>query len=166
MRKGYLLIAAVAVMATLFLAVSIYAGTEVKDEIKMENKAYDKHTKSVQTFTHLKHSKEYAEKHPDLYKNGCGECHHDKDNKPLTQLKEGDEVQNCIECHKKPGYIKGKEAKGLSKEKKREYHANAIHDNCKACHKKFNKKMKLKSKDEGAAPVTCKKCHGGKDEKE
>jgi hypothetical protein len=159
MKKRCLLIVAVAVMATLFLSVGIYAGTEVKDEIKMENKAYDKHTKGVQTFTHLKHTKEYVEKNPDLYKNGCGECHHDKDNKPLTQLKEGDEVQNCIECHKKPGYIKGKEAKGLKKEQKREYHANAIHDNCKGCHKKFNKKMKLKSKDKGAAPVTCKQCH-------
>jgi len=166
MRKRYLQIAAVAVMATLFITTGIYAGKEVKDEIKMENKAYDKHTKGVQTFTHLKHAKEYAEKHPDLYKKGCGECHHDKDNKPLTQLKAGDEVQNCIECHKKPGNIKGKEAKGLSKEKKREYHANAVHDNCKPCHKDFNKKMKLKSKDEGAAPVTCKQCHGGEDEKE
>ena len=30
---------------------------------------------------------------------GCGECHHDKDNKPLNNLKIGDDVQNCIECH-------------------------------------------------------------------
>ncbi|OEU64155.1 MAG: hypothetical protein BA867_11365 [Desulfobacterales bacterium S5133MH16] len=159
MNKRYLVTLLVAVIATLFVVAGIYAGTEVKDEIIMENCAYAKHTKSIQTFTHLKHSKEYAEKNPDLYKAGCGECHHDKDNKPLTNLKEGDDVQNCIECHKKPGYMTGKEAKGLSKEQKREYHANAIHDNCKSCHKKFNKSKKLKSKDEGAAPTTCKKCH-------
>lgn len=169
MSKRYWIIATIAIIATLFITTGIYAGKEVKDEIKMENKAYDKHTKGIQTFTHKKHMKEYAEKHPELYKKGCGECHHeDKDGKsvPLKNLKEGDEVKNCIECHKKPGYIKGKEAKGLKKEEKREYHANAIHDNCKGCHKDFNKKMKLKSKDKGAAPVTCKQCHGGEDEKD
>jgi hypothetical protein len=159
MSKRHWIIATIAVIATLLITTGIYAGKEVKDVIKMDHKAYDKHTKGIVTFTHKKHTKEYAEKHPELYKNGCGECHHDKDNKPLTNLKEGDDVQDCIECHKKPGYIKGKEAKGLTKEQKREYHANAIHDNCKGCHKDYNKKMKLKSKDKGAAPVTCKQCH-------
>ena len=158
-KKRYLVTLLVAVIATMFIVVGIYAGTEVKDEIVMENKAYAKHTKGIQTISHKKHQKEYAEKHPEFYKNGCGECHHDKDDKPLVNLKEGDEVQNCIECHKKPGFIKGKKAKGLDKKQKREYHANAMHDNCKGCHKKFNKKMKLKSKDEKAAPTTCKKCH-------
>jgi len=159
MNKRYFVTLVVAVIATLFVVAGIYAGTSVKDEIKMENKAYAKHTKSLVTFSHLKHTKEYVEQNSDLYKAGCGECHHDKDNKPLTNLKECDDVTNCIDCHKKPGYIKGKEAKGLSKEQKREYHANAIHDNCKGCHKKFNKSKKLKSKDAGAAPTTCKKCH-------
>jgi hypothetical protein len=166
MSKRYWITALIAIVATFFITAGIYAGKEVKDDIRMENKAYDKHTKGIQMFSHMKHAKEYAEKHPEFYKKGCGECHHDKDNKPLTNLKEGDDVQNCIECHKKPGYIKGKEAKGLKKEQKREYHANAIHDNCRGCHRDFNKKMKLKSKDEGAAPTSCKQCHGGEDEKE
>ena len=168
MSKRYLIIAVVAVIATLFIAAGIYAGTEVKDEIRMENKAYKKHKDSIQIFTHKKHATEYVEKHPDLHPTGCGECHHeDKDGKsiPLKDLKEGDEVQNCIECHKIAGYLTGKKAKGLSKAKKREYHANAIHDNCKGCHKKFNKKMKLKSKDKGAAPYTCKQCHPKKKKK-
>ena len=168
MSKRYLIIAVVAVIATLFIAAGIYAGTEVKDEIRMENKAYKKHKDSIQIFTHKKHATEYAEKHPDLYKLGCGECHHeDNDGKsiPLKDLKEGDEVKNCIECHKIAAFATGKKFKGLSKEKKREYHANAIHDNCKACHKKFNKKMKLKSKDKGAAPYTCKQCHPKKKKK-
>jgi hypothetical protein len=164
MNKKCLITIAVFAISTLFLATGIYAGKEVKDVIKMDNKAYGKHTKGIVTFTHKKHSKEYAEKNPDLFKNGCGECHHDKDNKPLTNLKEGDDVKNCIECHKKIGYLKGKEAKGLTKEQKREYYANAMHDNCRDCHRDFNKKMKLKTKDKGAAPVTCKQCHGGEDE--
>lgn len=142
---------AILVIATCFMATFLYAGTEVADVIKMENKAYEKHTKGIVMFAHKKHVEEY--------KAGCGECHHDENNKPLDNLKEGDNVQNCIECHKKPGMIRGKKAKGLTKEQKREYHANAMHENCKGCHKKFNKEKGLKSKDEGAAPTTCKACH-------
>ena len=74
MSKRYWIITTIAIIAALFITTGIYAGKEVKDEIKMENKAYEKHTKGIQTFTHLKHTKEYAEKHPDLYKRGCGEC--------------------------------------------------------------------------------------------
>ena len=48
-----------------------------------------------------------------------------------------------------------------------EYHANAIHENCHGCHKKFNKKMGLKSKDKGYAPTKskCKMCHPKKKKK-
>jgi hypothetical protein len=145
------LVAGIAVAAVLSMASGLHAGTEVADVIRMENKAYAKHKKGIVEFTHKKHVEEY--------KVACGECHHDKDGKPLENLKAGDDVQNCIECHKKPEYIKGKKAKGLSKEQQREYHANAMHDNCKSCHKKFNKKNGLKSKDKGAAPTTCKACH-------
>ena len=150
-KKSLLLVTLIAGFATLFIAAGIYAGTSVPDVVKMENKAYEKHKKSIVTFSHKKHVEEY--------KAGCGECHHDKNNKPLDNLKMGDEVQNCIECHTKAGYITGKAAKGLSKEQKLEYHANALHANCKACHKKFNKEKGLKSKDKGAAPTTCSKCH-------
>ncbi len=149
MRKLFL-IAAIASFSCLFVAGVLTAGTEVKDVIQMNNKAYSKHKKAICTLTH--------EKHVEEYKAGCGECHHDANNKPLNNLKAGDDVQNCIECHKKAGYITGKAAKGLSKEQKREYHANAIHDNCKGCHKAFNKKKGLKSKDKGAAPTTCTQC--------
>ncbi|MBW2540197.1 MAG: cytochrome c3 family protein [Deltaproteobacteria bacterium] len=159
MKKRILLIVMFVGATFLLASDDLYAGTEVKDEIRMENQAYDEHKKSIQVFTHKKHATEYAGKNLYLYKNGCGECHHDDDNKPLKELKEGDEVQNCIECHKKPAYMRGKKAKGLTKEQKLEYHANAIHYNCKGCHKLFNKKMKLKSKDKGAAPRTCKQCH-------
>lgn len=172
MRKRFFTITVTAAIVILFCTVGIYAGTEVKDEIRMENKAYEKHTKSVMIFTHKKHMTEYAEKHPDLYKNGCGECHHeDKDGKsvPLKDLKEGDEVKNCIECHKIAGYIKKKEAKEkkLNEKQLLEYHANAIHENCQGCHKKYNKKMGLKSKDKGYAPTKskCKTCHPKKKKK-
>ena len=144
-KRSLLSVMVVAGMVTLFVAAGIYAGTTAPDVIPMENKAYA-HKKGIVQFTHKKH---YTE-----YKAGCGECHHDADNKPLNNLKEGDPVQSCFECHNKPGEIKGKEAKGLSKKDKLAYHANALHDNCKGCHKDYNKKNNTK-----AAPTTCTKCH-------
>ncbi len=155
MKKRTLLIVA-AIVASLFVVVSINAGTDVQDVIKMDNKAYKAHKKGIVEFTHKKHAEEYAKKNPDFYKNGCGECHHNEKSEPLKDLKIGDDVKNCMECHKKPAEApKGKKApKKLSKKEKREYHANAIHDNCKGCHKAFNKKNKTK-----AAPTTCAKCH-------
>lgn len=153
MSKRLLVITVTVAIATLFITAGIYAGTKIQDVIKMEDPAYKNREYKTVMFNHRKHF--------DEYKVSCGECHHDENNKPLD-LKEGDNVKKCIECHKKPGYIRGKEAKGLSKEQKREYQANAIHDNCKDCHKEYNKKQGLKSKDKGAAPTSCNKCHGGK----
>jgi len=160
MRKRSLYLRAViAGLAALFVAAGIYAAADVPDVIKLEDPAYEKRKKGTVEFTHKKHAEDYAKAHPKFYKNGCGECHHDENNKPLADLKPGDAVKKCIECHKKAAYITGKKAKGLSKEQKREYHANALHDNCRGCHRSYNKKNKLKSKDPGAAPTTCKKCH-------
>jgi hypothetical protein len=153
MNKKILVLAVVGV-ATLFLVAGIYAAAP--DVIRMENKAYEKHEKGIVEFEHKKHAEEYAKQYPDLYKNGCGDCHHDKDNKPLTNLNADDPVQSCIECHKKPGE-KPKQKKGakkLTKKEKLEYHAEAIHMNCRGCHKDFNKKYKPKK-----APTTCAKCH-------
>lgn len=133
---------------SLFLVAGLNAGTKVKDEFQM-NSSYE-HTKSLSTFTHKKHTTDY--------KIACGECHHNDKGEPLNNLKEDDDVQKCIECHKKPGEIKGKEAKGLSKKEKRAYHANAVHENCKGCHRKYNKENKTK-----AAPTKCTDCHPKKE---
>ena len=159
MKKRFFTIAMIAGIATLFLVGGILAGTDVPDVIELNDPGYKKHKKGIVKLSHKKHQTDYAKQYPEFYKNGCGECHHDKDNKPLTELKEGDDVQRCIECHKKPKYITGKKAKGLSKEQKREYQGNALHDNCKGCHKKYNKKMGLKKKAKGYAPNTCLTCH-------
>lgn len=151
-KKGFLVFAIVGV-AVFFAAAALYAGSTMQDVIKMEN-AYE-HTKGIIEFSHAKHINDY--------KAGCGECHHDADNKPLNDLKEGDSVQKCIECHKKPGEVpkklkkewKAKKVKRAEQKKiKLEYHAEALHENCRNCHKAFNKKNKTK-----AAPTTCTKCH-------
>ena len=147
----------IVVVVALSVPAGIYAGTKVSDVIKFDNKAYRGHKESIVIFSHRKHQQEYREKRSFLFDSPCGECHHDDKNKPLVNLKEGDNVKRCIECHKKPQYITPKEAKKLSKEKKREYHANALHDNCKDCHKKFNKKFNKTSKT--GAPASCNTCH-------
>ena len=168
MRKPLKLLVVVVGMAVLFTATGIYAATEVLDVIRLENKAYKKHKYGIVEFTHKKHGEEYAEKHPDFYKNKCGECHHDDENQPLVNLKAGDDVKSCLECHKKLGEMPSKEKKAMrkaklkkaeQKKKKLEYHAEAFHYNCKDCHKRYKKAKKLKSKDPKAPPTTCKKCH-------
>jgi hypothetical protein len=145
-KKLLLLTSAIVGMVVLFVTAGIYAGTTAPDVIPMENKAYE-HKKGIVQFSHKKHYTDYGA--------GCGECHHDANNKPLDNLKEGDDVQPCFECHNKPGEKpKGKGAPKLSKKEEILYHAEALHDNCKGCHRTFNKKNKTK-----AAPTTCTKCH-------
>ncbi len=156
MGKRQILVFSTVCVALLFAAGAIYAATTVQDMITMDNKAYkEPHEKGIVEFTHKKHIEEY--------KIGCGECHHDDKGKPLNKLKMGDDVRNCIDCHKRPGQMPGalkKEmrAKKASKKeiaaKEMEYHAEALHENCIGCHKAYNKKNKTK-----AAPQSCTKCH-------
>lgn len=145
MKKRYVVPVIIGVLC-LFVGAGLYAGTKVQDVIKMESKGYDARKKGTVEFTHKKHATDY--------KITCGECHHDKDGKPL-QLKEGDAVQTCIECHKKPGEKpKGKDAPKLTQKEELQYHAEAMHQNCIGCHKEVNKKSGKKD-----APETCAKCH-------
>ena len=157
MNRKLLLRSAIMGIAALFVGAGIYAKT-VPDVIELKDPAYEEHKKGVVQFEHEKHQDAYAKKYPEFYKNGCGECHHDKDAKPLSDLKEGDDVQKCIECHKIASEApKGKKAKKklTKKEKIRDYHAEALHANCRGCHRKYNKKYKPTKK----APTTCVKCH-------
>jgi hypothetical protein len=155
MGKRSVVFLSVICMALMFSAGAIYAGKDVKDVFKMERPEYKEHTKAIVEFTHKKHAEEY--------KIGCGECHHDAKGQPLNDLKMGDDVQSCIECHKEPGQMPGalkkemrekKASKDEIKAKKMEYHAEAVHANCISCHKAHNKKNKTK-----AAPASCTKCH-------
>ena len=114
--------------------------------IAMDNSIYAKHKKGISQFTHQKHFEDY--------KIGCGDCHHDDSGEPLTDLKLGDDVVGCAECHSEPGKAPKSKKKKLSDSERLEYHAEALHDNCIACHKTYNKKNKTK-----AAPASCGKCH-------
>ena len=116
-KRSLLLTAATVVIAALLAATLIYAATEVQDIIELKDPAYKKHKKGVVNFTHKKHMDDYAQKYPEFYKNNCGECHHDNDNKPLSALKEGDNVQKCIECHKIPSEMPKKNVKAMRQKK-------------------------------------------------
>lgn len=146
--KKSLLVAVVIGISVLFVVSGIYAGNKAADIIKLEAKY--PHTKSITQFTHKKHAVDYKAK--------CGDCHHDEKGKPL-ELKEGDEVKSCFECHNKPGEKpKGKDAPKLEKKEALKYHAEALHENCKGCHNDFNKKNNTNK-----APTACTKCHPGKE---
>lgn len=149
-----LIMVTVLMISAIFLATGLYAGTKVKDVIPLKNKVYKKHKKPIVQFTHKKHAVDY--------KISCGECHHDKNGKPL-KLKMGDNVQDCADCHKYtnksiPKNLKKKIKKLKGKKKKAAkilyYHKEALHANCINCHKAFNKKTKSKK-----APQSCKTCH-------
>jgi len=145
----------IAGMIVLF-STMLYAQT-LPEVIVLNEKSYPEHKKAIVKFEHKTHHDEYFEKYSDLYGSQCGDCHHDDKGNPFTELKQGDDVQKCIECHKIPSEApKGKKAKvKLTKQEKiKEYHAEALHANCKGCHKQFNKKYKPKK-----APTTCTKCH-------
>jgi cytochrome c553 len=157
MRKKHIALGVVAAVICLFFAAGLYA--KVADVLKVDKTGYTKIEKGEIQFNHKKHAENYAKEYASLYPNGCGDCHHDAKGQPLKGLTNDSKVQKCIECHKKPGEApKGKDAPKLTKEQKREYHAEALHDNCEGCHKEFNKNFKPKK-----APVTCNDCHPKKD---
>ncbi|WP_299978491.1 cytochrome c3 family protein [Desulfobacula sp.] len=148
MNKKLLTLLLVAGIAVIFVATGLNAGTEVKDNLILEDPGYKKPKKRAPKFKSLAFT---HKKHMEDHKISCGECHHDKDNKPLD-LKIGDNVQKCSECHNK-----------FKKDKKNRkdimVHENAMHGNCVTCHKDINKKAGDKKGMKGPAPASCTKCH-------
>jgi hypothetical protein len=149
--------------AVLLLAAGIYAGTTVDDIVKMQNPAYDEHTKAIVQFNHKAHAEKFDGQYPGIFKDGCGECHHDDEGERCRDLEMGEEVENCIECHDKPGQMPKKVKRELRDQdldreerrvREREYHAEALHDKCRGCHRKARKQA-----DTRKPPITCSKCH-------
>ena len=144
MNKKLLIFLMTIGVALIFVATGLQAGTEVADSFKVETKEYKSRKKMPATLSHKKHNEEYGL--------SCGECHHDKDGKPLADLKMGDEVHRCVECHTK---LK------KSKEDKKNIMVleNAMHGNCITCHKEVNIKAGDPKGRKGPAPTSCTKCH-------
>ncbi len=133
-----------AVLGVVLVFSAGYANEQVPDRTAMNSKVYGQHTKSLVTFTHKKHNVDY--------KIACAECHHVyKDGKSIWE--EGDKVEKCGVCHSKdkPSREERKELSGA--EKIKGYHYEAIHENCKGCHKD------LKREGKPTGPIACSKCH-------
>ena len=144
-RTGIGLISVVA--AALFLWVGAYAAeTEPPDEVTIHSKLWTADKYEPVKLSHKKHM--------DEYKIECVECHHVyKDGKNVW--KKGDEVQMCDKCHT---CVKtGKALKDATPEEKKLSLYNAFHDNCKGCHKKYDKEKNTKD-----APTKCTDCHAKK----
>ncbi|MBU1196304.1 MAG: cytochrome c family protein [Proteobacteria bacterium] len=145
MNKKLVTLLLAAGIAVIFIATGLQAGTTVSDSITMDYNKYKKRTKTPPktayvVFTHKKHAEDY--------KISCGDCHHDKDGKPLA-LKTGDNVQKCVECHTK--LEKAKQKKGEKEDIL--VLENAMHGNCVDCHKA------LKKEGNKNAPTACGQCH-------
>lgn len=120
--------------------------SDMADIIAMDNPIYEIHKKGIVQFTHQKHITDYEIE--------CGACHHDDDGEPLADLKRGDEVVGCAECHSDPGKAPKSKDRKLTDSERFEYHTEALHANCISCHKTYNKKNNTKD-----APASCNKCH-------
>ncbi len=153
MSKKLLILLVTIGVALLFASTGLYAGTAPPDTIHLYEKAFKKHKKGPVAFPHKKHIEEYKLK--------CGECHHDANHKPLNNLKMTDDVKPCIACHKATKRVRGE--KLSKKEKIKKYYEYAMHENCKSCHKAFNKKKTGKVR--GPAPTSCNQCHAKKKKK-
>ena len=149
MNKRLITLLLAAGIAVIFVATGLQAGTTVSDVLTLETDGYKKRKKGAPKFklvefTHKKHAEDYGI--------SCGECHHDDKGKPLANLKMGDDVQKCSECHNK-----------FKKDKKNKkdilVHENAMHGNCIDCHKEVNIKAGDPKGKKGPAPTSCAKCH-------
>jgi len=137
--------------------------------IKMDTLEYDEHAKPFVEFKHRKHTSDFSRKYPQFFENGCGTCHHDDEGQPLSDLAPGDDVDYCIDCHSEPGTVprdvkKQMRAQDLSLSEEKawelEYHAEAIHDLCRGCHRDVKRHDRTTQ-----APTTCMKCHTKDEEK-
>ena len=142
MKKRSLFVLTAAALGVVFLFAVVYATQQAADTMTMNSGVYEEHTKGLATFNHKKHNVDY--------KIACNDCHHVyKDGKNVW--KEGDEVQKCEACHKEASLPKGEQC---SKEEKiKRFHKDALHANCKGCHKKIEDPEKKKTL------TKCTACH-------
>jgi hypothetical protein len=124
--------------------------------IRMANPAYETHTRPIMNFFHERHYLQFNV--------SCGQCHHDEQGKPLNDLKEGDSVKSCIDCHSIPGQMPRDQKTALQNlpeeerlQKELAFHAEAIHKLCTDCHRARNQEQGKSTRD--GAPTTCAQCH-------
>jgi len=108
-----------------------FSGSEMPEEMMIDNEGYKSDRKGPVPFSHQTHAEDYGL--------SCDECHHVYES-GKNVWEEGDEVQKCTTCHDP------KESKGDVKKLQL-----AFHRNCKNCHRE--------SGSEDAPYKTCYGCH-------
>ncbi len=145
MKKHWLWALGSAVLGVVFVF-SVVGAADVPDVIELKSDVYKQHRKPIVEFTHKKHAEDYGI--------ACKDCHHVfKDGKNVW--KEGDPVQKCDAdgCHSKAKPSPDERRSMSDAEKMKAFHYEAIHENCKGCHKE----LKMEGKPTG--PISCSKCH-------
>jgi len=128
-KKNWFLFAVVA--AFLLFPVFEISGSDMVEEMLIDNRGYKSDRKGPVPFSHQAHAEDYGFT--------CDECHHVyKSGKNVWE--EGDEVQKCSACHDPV------ESKGNTKKLQ-----IAFHGNCRDCHKE--------SGSSDAPYKTCYGCH-------
>ncbi len=148
MNKKILTLLLAAGISVLFFATALCAGTKFQDEITMDyNKYPERYFKqSKRNFIEFPHAL-----HAMDFELSCEQCHH-------IDLKLGDEVQPCAECHIELTPTK-KNRKSILLLR------NAYHASCRKCHKEVNKEAgDPRGLDEFAPPTNCSECHTRVDE--
>lgn len=144
MKKSIAILCAAVFGISVLMAAGLYAGTDdCPDIIEMKNEqAFDEHTQPIVKFSHDKHAAD------DGYGIGCGDCHHDENGEPISDLEYGDDVDSCFECHSGTGAGSAKDFMGPKPDAEAlESYYTAIHVNCVGCHK------------EQDGPKACTQCH-------
>lgn len=159
---------AVAAAALLLVAVGVRPAAAMQEMtepeiLQMNTLDYEEHTKPFVEFKHRNHTGKFPQKFPQFFEKGCGTCHHDDEGEPLTELAPGDDINYCVDCHSEPGTVPGDvkkqmRARDLTRAEKKswelEYHAEAVHDLCRGCHREVRKHDRATK-----APTTCMQCH-------
>ncbi len=143
MNKNLLTLLLAAGISVLFLANGLYAGTKFYGEITIDyNKYPERYFKlSKRNYVEFPHALHVMD-----FELSCEQCHH-------LDLKMGDEVQPCADCHIELTPTK-KNRKSIILLR------NAYHATCIDCHKEFNKKAgDPRGFDESAPPTSCSECH-------
>ncbi len=144
MKKGILLLTVICALAMTLPVLPTLAGQAVPDKVEMNSSVYETHRKPIVTFTHKKHADDYGI--------ACSDCHHVFEQGKNT-WQQGDPVDGCDVCHSKDKPSPEERRSMSDAEKMKHFHYEAIHENCKGCHKT----RKMEGKPTG--PISCSKCH-------
>ena len=144
MKKGTFLLTLISAVGIVLVVSGARAAQETPDTVQMNSSVYKTHRQPIVTLEHKKHAADYGI--------ACTDCHHVYEDGKNT-WKEGDSVEGCDACHDKDKPSPDERRTMSEAEKMKNFHYEAIHENCKGCH------MELKKAGKPTGPVSCSRCY-------